>query len=207
MDSARWTALWHRLAAQGDGLAVYTRLAEAYAEPTRAYHTSEHIEDCLTLLDASRTLARRVDEVEVAIWFHDAVYVATRTDNEKRSAELARASLRDAQVTSDIAERIGGLVLETRHETTPHEADAALLCDIDLSILGRSPAMFDRFERQIRQEYAMVPEPIYRTRRSDVLRKFLSRTAVYQTAWFRRHYEDRARANLERLLTKLEAET
>ena len=207
MDSARWTALWHRLAAQGEGLAVFTRLAAAYAEPTRAYHTSEHIEDCLTLLDASRTLARHVDEVEAAIWFHDAVYVATRTDNEERSAELARASLRDAQVASEIAERISGLVLETRHETAPHEADAALLCDIDLSILGRSPERFDRFERQIRQEYAMVPGPIYRTRRSDVLRKFLSRPAIYQTAWFRRHYEDRARANLERLLTRLGAET
>ena len=106
---------------------MFTRLAAAYAEPTRAYHTAEHIEDCLTLLDASRTLARHADEVEAAIWFHDAVYVAARTDNEERSAELARASLRGAQVASEIAERIRGLVLKTRHGTTLHEADAALL--------------------------------------------------------------------------------
>jgi predicted metal-dependent HD superfamily phosphohydrolase len=98
-------------------------------------------------------------------------------------------------------------VLETRHETTPHEADAALLCDIDLSILGRSPEVFDLFERQIRREYAMVPEPMYRTRRSEVLRRFLSRPTIYRTAWFRRRYETRARANLERSLTQLSAET
>jgi predicted metal-dependent HD superfamily phosphohydrolase len=97
-------------------------------------------------------------------------------------------------------------VLETRHGTTPHEADAALLCDIDLSILGRSPKVFDQFERQIRQEYAVVPEPIYRTGRSDILRRFLSRPTIYQTAWFRQRYENRARANLERLLTTLETE-
>lgn len=206
MDLARWTALWHRLGAQGDGLPVFTRLAAAYADPTRAYHTAEHIEDCLTLLDASRTLAGHADEVEAAIWFHDAVYAAARTDNEERSAELARASLRDAQVASEIVERIRGLVLATRHGTTPHGSDAALLCDIDLSILGRSPEVFDLFERQIRQEYAMVPEPIYRSRRSDILRRFLSRPIIYQTAWFRQRYEDRARANLERLLTKLAAD-
>ena len=207
MDLARWIALWHRLGAQGDGLPVFTRLATAYADPTRAYHTAEHIEDCLTLLDASRTLAGNADEVEAAIWFHDAVYVAARTDNEERSAELARASLRDAQVASEIVERIRGLVLETGHGTTPHGPDAALLCDIDLSILGRSPEVFDLFERQIRQEYAMVPEPIYRSRRSDILRRFLSRPSIYQTAWFRQRFEDRARANLERLLTELAGET
>jgi predicted metal-dependent HD superfamily phosphohydrolase len=207
LDPARWTALWHRLGAQGDGLAVFTRLVAAYAEPTRFYHTAQHIEDCLSLLDATRNLAEVAHEVEAAIWYHDAVYVPARTDNEERSAELAHASLRDAQVPSEIVERIKRLVLETRHETTPHEADAALLCDIDLSILGRSPEVFDLFERQIRREYAGVPEPIYRTRRSEVLRRFLSRPVIYQTAWFRRRYESRARANLERLLTKLRAET
>jgi len=207
LDLARWTALWHRLGAQGEGSAVFTRLAAAYAEPTRFYHTAQHIEDCLTLLDATRTLAELADEVEAAVWYHDAVYVAARTDNEERSAELARASLREAQVAPEIAERIKRLVLETRHENPPHEADAALLCDIDLSILGRSPEVFDLFERQIRREYAMVPEPTYRTRRSEVLRKFLSRPTIYQTAWFRQRYESRARANLERSLTKLSAET
>jgi len=207
LDLARWTALWHRLGGQGEGSAVFTRLAAAYAEPTRFYHTAQHIEDCLTLLDATRTLAELADEVEAAVWYHDAVYVAARTDNEERSAELARASLREAQVAPEIAERIKRLVLETRHEKPPHEADAALLCDIDLSILGRSPEVFDLFERQIRREYAMVPEPTYRTRRSEVLRKFLSRPTIYQTAWFRQRYESRARANLERSLTKLSAET
>ena len=182
---------------------MFTRLAAAYAEPTRAYHTAEHIEDCLTLLDASRTLARHADEVEAAIWFHDAVYVAARMDNEERSSELARAALRDAQVASEIAERIRGLVLETRHGATPHEADAALLCDIDLSILGRSPEAFDVFERQVRQEYAMVPEPMYRRGRSEILGGLLNRASIYQTAWFRQRYENRARENLERVLTML----
>jgi predicted metal-dependent HD superfamily phosphohydrolase len=204
LELRRWIALWHRLGARGDGGSVFDRLVAAYAEPTRAYHTAEHIEDCLTLLDASRALALRPHEVEAAIWFHDAVYVAANTDNEARSAEVARASLRD--VAHDVAERISSLVLETRHVTPPDQPDAALLCDIDLAVLGRPPEAFDLFERRIRQEYASVPEPIYRKGRSEILRRFLQRGSIFQTDWFRRRYENPARANLERALTKLEVE-
>ena len=49
----------------------------------------------------------------------------------------------------------------------------------------------------------MVPEPIYRKGRSEILRGFLNRASIYQTAWFRQRYEDRARENLERVLTTL----
>jgi predicted metal-dependent HD superfamily phosphohydrolase len=180
---------------------MFTRLAAAYAEPARAYHNAEHIRDCLALLDAAAGVAERPDEVEAAIWFHDSVYVAARTDNEERSAELARATLREAKVASEVAERIAALILETRHRTTPHEPDAALLCDIDLSILGRSPEAFDLFEHQIRQEYAWVPELKYRSVRAEILQGFLDRAAIFQTAWFRQRYEHAARVNLERLLT------
>lgn len=204
MDKERWTALWRRLGARGDGLAVFTRLAAAYAEPTRAYHTAEHIENCLTLLDGSRALARHADEVEAAVWFHDAVYVSTRSDNEERSAELARDSLRHAGVASAAAGRIATMVLATRHQAAPDEPDAALLCDIDLSILGGSPEVFDGFERRIRQEYSWVPEAAYRRTRSTILRAFLERRRIYQTDWFRQRYEAQARANLERLLRDLD---
>jgi predicted metal-dependent HD superfamily phosphohydrolase len=203
LDLGRWTALWRRLGAQRDGRSVFDRLVAAYAEPTRAYHTAEHIGDCLTLLDANRVPVPHPDEVEVAIWFHDAVYVAGNTDNEARSAELAGASLGEAGVAPDVVERISGLVLETRHVTIPEQPDAALLCDIDLAILGRQPEAFDLFERRIRQEYAVVPEPIYRRGRSEILRGFLHRASIFQTDWFRQRYEVTARANLKRVLATL----
>jgi predicted metal-dependent HD superfamily phosphohydrolase len=203
LDLARWTALWHRLGAQGDGGAVFTEIAAAYDEPARAYHTAEHIADCLAQFDLSRHLARQADVVEAAIWFHDLVYVPGRPDNEELSAARARTMLRAALVPSEVAGRINALVLETHHATTAHEADGALLCDIDLSILGRSPEAFARFERQIRQEYAGVPESMYRRGRSHILRTFLARASIYQTDWFRQRFERRARSNLEQLLTTL----
>lgn len=196
-------ALWPRLGAQGSGLSIFAHLAAAYAEPARAYHTAEHISDCLSQLDLSRDLARRPDEVEVALWFHDAVYLPGGSDNEDRSARLAQTALMACGVPLEVSRRVAELVLATRHLTIPRDSDAQLLCDIDLSILGREPDVFDEFERRIRREYAWVPEPIYRSSRSEVLRGFLRRRSIYQTEYFRERYELPASANLERALTEL----
>ena len=205
LDIGRWTALWTSLGAHGDGLTVFTRLAAAYGDAARAYHTAAHIQDCLVQLDLSRTTARRPEEVEAALWFHDAVYQPDRSDNEDRSAEIARSTLQEAGVSSKEVERVAELILATRHTVIPSDPDAALLCDIDLSILGRSPVVFNRYERQIRREYAWVPDFKYRSTRSEILQRFLQRRSIYQTSLFRSRYEVPARANLMRLLKKLGA--
>jgi predicted metal-dependent HD superfamily phosphohydrolase len=196
LDQKRWTALWTRLGAQGSGLSIFAHLTSAYAEPGRAYHTADHIRDCLTQLDGSRDLAQRPDEVEAALWFHDAVYVPGGPDNEDRSARLAQTGLLACGVSMEVARRVGELVLATRHLTIPREPDAQLVCDIDLSILGREPEVFDEFERRIRREYDWVPEPVYRGTRSEILNGFLRRRSIYQTEQFRERYEASARANL-----------
>jgi predicted metal-dependent HD superfamily phosphohydrolase len=200
LDQERWADLWSRLGAQGNGFSIFNHLATAYAEPARAYHTADHIRDCLNQLDLNRDAARRPDEVEAAIWFHDAVYVPAASDNEDRSARLAQTALLACAVPLEVSRRVAELVLATRHLTLAREPDGQLLCDIDLSILGREPEVFDEFERRIRQEYAWVPEPLYRSTRGEVLSGFLRRRWIYQTEQFRNRYEASARANLERTL-------
>lgn len=203
LDRDRWLGLWNRLGAQEDGFAIFTGLEAAYAEPARVYHTAEHISDCLAQLDLSRHLAQRPDEVEAAIWFHDAVYRPGAPDNEDCSARLARTILADAGAPVEIAHRIAELVLATQHLVIPGEPDAVLVCDIDLSILGRTHKMFDEFERRIRQEYAWVPETVYRSARSEILTGFLRRRSIFQTDDFRGRYEATARSNLARILKDL----
>jgi predicted metal-dependent HD superfamily phosphohydrolase len=203
LDQQRWVELWSRLGAQGSGASIFAQLAAGYAEPGRAYHTAEHIRDCLAELDLSRDLAQYPDQVEAALWFHDAVYRPGASDNEDQSAELARTALSMGAVPHEVADRTAALVLATRHAGVPNSPDEQLICDIDLSILGREPGIFDAFERQIRREYAWVPEPMYRRERSAVLSGFLRRRSIYQTNQFRHRYEALARANLERLIEKL----
>lgn len=199
----RWTELWRRIGAQGDPDAVYARLQELYSEPHRAYHTMEHISYCLGEFDRARYIPQYPDEVEMAIWFHDAIYNTRSSDNEKKSAQLAQSILSHAQVPSAFRHRIYDLVLATRHTEIPEGVDAQVLIDVDLSILGRPQEEFDEYERKVREEYSWVPEDRFREGRASILRRFLERPYIYLTDFFRQRYEDQARKNLERSLKNL----
>lgn len=178
-------------------------LLARYAEPHRAYHTRQHLRECFEHLEDARALARALPEIQIALWFHDAIYDPRAQDNEERSAEWASGALLEADVPPAVASRVRALVLATRHAAIPEHADAQLLVDVDLAILGAVPARFSEYEQQIRVEYAWVPDDAFRRARAGVLRGFLSRPHVFGTASFRERLEAPARANLERSLAAL----
>jgi predicted metal-dependent HD superfamily phosphohydrolase len=170
---------------------LLAELRARYAEPQRHYHTLAHIEHCLEEFDPRQ--AADPEAVELALWFHDAVYDPRRPDNEEKSAAWLLEVLPEAR-------RAAALILVTKHHraSTP---DEALLVDVDLAILGQPEPRFDLYERQIRAEYAWVPEDVFRRKRGEILRGFLGRPSIYQTDTFRAKYEAQARRNLERSLT------
>jgi len=200
-----WLRLWRELGAEAVPNGLYNQLVAAYSESHRHYHTLQHLRACLAHLDAAATLAQHPAEVELALWFHDAVYDPRRADNEERSAEWAWRSILGAGCGEDVAQRVQRLVLATRGHAASDDPDTRLLLDIDLAILGTAPARFDDYEAQIRAEYAHVPEPQFRLRRSEVLAAFLARPRIYLTAAFHDALEHRARDNLRRSLEALEA--
>ena len=155
------------------------------------------------MLDRVRGEAERPGEVELALWFHDGIYDTRRHDNEQRSAEWARSVATDAGLDASVAERVAALIMATRHDATPVGADACVLVDVDLSILGAEPLRFDEYERQVREEYRWVPAPMFRRERRKILRRLLARPALFNTARMRESHERRARANLERSLARL----
>jgi predicted metal-dependent HD superfamily phosphohydrolase len=172
----------------------YRRVRRAWSSMGRHYHTLEHLEACLRELDTARDLAVRAAEVELALWFHDAVYRGWRHDNEARSASLAAEVLRAAPV--ETVERIRQMVLDTRHRDEELAGDTALVADIDLAILGQPPAVYAAFARAIRREYWWVPRARYGAARAAVLRRFLGRSSIYQHDRFYERYEPQARANI-----------
>jgi len=199
----RWSRFWGRLEADGNPEPVYRLLSDLYAEPQRAYHTLRHLTHCLDELEDARHLAEHPNDVEMALWFHDAIYDPKSKDNEQKSAELAQRIAQEARLPEAFGTRVAALILATRHHGLPEGADARLLVDIDLAILGRPRGEFDDYEANIRKEYLFVPWPEYRPARSAVLRSFLDRTAIYGTEFFQNKYESRAKANLERSLENL----
>lgn len=201
-----WHRMWAALGAQAASGGLLNQLVRAYGEPQRHYHTLQHLRECLAHFDAARSLARHPEQVELALWFHDAVYDPRRHDNEELSAAWASDSVRAAGCDAALAQRVADLVLTTaKHEAAAQDSDAQLLLDVDLAILGASPARFDESGRQVRAEYAHVPEPAFRAGRSRVLAGFLARPRIYLTAPFHDALEQRARANIARALAALQA--
>jgi len=203
ISQSRWLALWSRLGGRSPAATYFTTLVVLYTEPHRAYHTLEHIEDCLTLFDQVKAQAHRPDEVELALWLHDVIYDPQASDNEEKSAQWASECMKQTGISDPILDRVAGLILATRHRTAPDDPDAQLLVDIDLSILGRSPALFAAYEAQIQAEYQWMPETAYRQGRRQILEAFLKRDSIYQTPFFKARYEAPARANLERSIAAL----
>ena len=199
-----WCDLWKRIGAGGDPEPTLRLLTEHYGEAHRAYHTLAHIQACLRVFEEARHLAEQPDEVEFALWFHDAIYDTTASNNEVKSANLADQALQSAGVTGSVRRRVMNLILATRHPSKPLAMDEQIMVDVDLSILGEPAATFDAYDTAIRREYAWVPEEEYRRGRAALLRSFLGQDRIFHTTFFRARLENEARCNLVRALARIE---
>jgi predicted metal-dependent HD superfamily phosphohydrolase len=190
-------------------------LAAAYAEPHRAYHTAAHIAEVLRWYDHVADTAgwRDPAAVYLAVLFHDAVYDPSATDNEARSAELARrlagaAGLAPAAVEPAALDRAAELILLTaRHGALDPAAvaadpDAAHFLDCDTAILGAPPAEFDAYDAAIAAEYARVPADAFRAGRGAFLARLLARPRIFLSELFHARLDAAARANLTRALAR-----
>ena len=200
---ARWRSTWTGLGVTPPADEVYSGLIARYEEPHRRYHTVQHLDECFARLDEASVPVAHPYEVELALWFHDAVYDTRRPDNEAQSAALARSEGARAGLPEAVLARLDGLIFATRHDASPVTPDATLLVDVDLAILGAPVDRFDEYERQVQAEYAWVPEPIFRRKRREILEGFLSRPHLFGTEVFRARFEDAARPNLSRSIRAL----
>jgi predicted metal-dependent HD superfamily phosphohydrolase len=199
----QWREMWTALGAAAPDEALFRELTARYSEPHRKYHTMQHLRECFDRLQELRALARKPEEIELALWFHDAIYDTRRRDNEEKSADWARSAVLKAGVAAAAGDRVYELVMATRHNAAPSGIDAQVLVDVDLSILGAGPDRFDEYERQVRQEYSWVPGLLFRRERRKVLEDFLGRRTIFQTREFIAAYEMQARENLRRSIEKL----
>jgi predicted metal-dependent HD superfamily phosphohydrolase len=185
---------------------THVDLLACYSEPQRAYHGLQHLAECLDLLDAAaavQDIPHRA-EIELALWFHDAVYDPKGADNEARSATLAMGAMTSWELSAGSCRRVAAMILATADHETCDEPATQWLLDIDLAILGQDSARFAQYEAQIRQEYGWVPEAVYRQKRAEILRGFLTQPRLYQTDWLHDLYDAAARRNLAALVATLE---
>ncbi|MEV0385111.1 metal-dependent phosphohydrolase [Nonomuraea sp. NPDC050643] len=195
---------WAELAGDSPAsLAVRAELVARWSEPHRRYHTPAHLSAVLAAVDRLAAEAGDATAVRLAAWFHDAVYDGRPGWDEERSAQLAQSALARCGVPASRVAEVARLVrLTAAHDTLrPGDRDGAVLCDADLAVLG-SPG-YDDYAARIRQEYAHVPDELFRTGRAQVLRRLLATAPLYRTRQARELWEQPARANMTAELAAL----
>ncbi|WP_345621583.1 hypothetical protein [Streptomyces ziwulingensis] len=172
-------------------------LLRRWREPHRRYHTVAHLTAVLDHVDLLQEHAADPDVVRLAAWFHDAVYLPDRSENEERSARLAERALPEAGVTAERTAEVARLVrLTTGHHPAAGDRDGEVLCDADLAVLASPPAAYAAYTLAVREEYHFVPGDAFRAGRAAILRELLGLPGLFRTPYGRREWEATARRNL-----------
>ena len=193
-------------------------LLQAWEQPHRAYHHSGHLSQMLSDLDrlyAHRTQGSTPLALVLAAWFHDAVYEGAPGEDERRSEQLAGASLEPLVVAGLLSEEELQLVRLLVRATAAHEfpesadlpagyepVDIQLFLDADMAILAAEPARYRRYLRGVRSEYSHFDDEAFRTGRTTFLRSILERERIFLSERARELWEEPARANLRAELTE-----
>jgi predicted metal-dependent HD superfamily phosphohydrolase len=197
--TGKWNALLPGAAALG------VELLDRYQHVGRRYHDARHLVEVLGHIDELGAVASDPRAVQLAAWFHDAVYDASRTDNEEASARFAEDALPAYEVAPQTVAEVARLVrLTVAHDPDEDDADGAVLCDADLAILAADALRYAEYVQDVRAEYHRVSEQNFRKRRSEVLRSLLQRPTLFCTAEGILRWEARARRNVERELRRLD---
>ncbi|MDO7887005.1 HD domain-containing protein [Hymenobacter cheonanensis] len=174
------------------------RVMDAYSAPQRHYHTLQHLHNLLDKVADFPLQDAAV--VELAIWYHDVVYNALGSDNEAKSAEWALAFLQQTTLEPARQARVADFIRRSQDHTQPQppgDADLLLFLDADLSILGAPEAAYWDYARQVRREYQLVPDLLYRPGRRKVLARLLDAPVLYHTPALRAELDAPARRNLQ----------
>jgi predicted metal-dependent HD superfamily phosphohydrolase len=169
---------------------TFEAICSHFAEPGRFYHTLDHVMDVLSKVESLAPHAKNLNAVKLAAWLHDVIYDSKTSDSEEKSAQYAERLCRELAIPES---PLVAAVIRTTKTHVAEDADAKVLIDADLAILGASEPVYRDYAGKIRQEYIWVPEPQYRQGRRRVLERFLSRPKIYH---FLGQLEEPARRNM-----------
>jgi predicted metal-dependent HD superfamily phosphohydrolase len=180
-------------------------LKNLYLFPKREYHTWRHVMDCLEELENTNIpgLLEYRDIIALSIFYHDCIYCPMGSNNERLSAERAFIDLMGLGLGESYAKKIHDHIILTTHKKPCDFLSGQILMDIDMSILGKSIAVFKCYEYQIKEEYRFVLASTYKKERVKFLNSLLKKNRIYQTKYFQDKYEETARDNIKNLVNEL----
>lgn len=198
--SGRFEAVWQRNLVNTKASAdIVATLMQLYGESARHYHTLDHIEFCLSVFDQVSSLAKNSDALELAIWFHDAIYNFPIKDNERLSAEFFM-EVSECCLPNDVRDKVFKMVMVTVHDFAPSDHDEQMMVDIDLSSFGRPWEQFAEDGDNVRRELVYLDDAEFYPRQMNFMSGLVGRKNFYNLEWFQEKYEAQARSNVARYL-------
>ena len=200
----QWKSLGPAFDTPGGG-SVLEALEKRYSARNRHYHNLNHLESMFHLYDRHRETLQAPEVVAHSIFWHDTIYKVSRKDNELQSAKLSAQILPGMGVAAAVISQVEVFIEATKSHllSANSHPDLAWLLDFDLAILGAEWGDYEIYTKQIRKEYRIYPDLLYRPGRLKVLAHFLKREHLFHTETFRQKYESRARMNLAREMDTL----
>ncbi|WP_430868390.1 HD domain-containing protein [Demequina aurantiaca] len=199
-------------AATGAGSAASTasieragrRLLARWEEPRRHFHNVRHLIDLLQHVDELQQETHNPHVVRLAAWYHGAIFSSDEADayahrggeDEDASAEYARLELASLDMPATAIDAVATMVKAlSRHTRNPVSSDCAVLCDADLAVLASDPQRYKDYVRDVREEYAYIPEREFLVARKAIVKKLLAREQLYVSP-LGATWEQSARQNL-----------
>lgn len=175
---------------------LWKEIEEKYSHPKRHYHNLTHLSNMFNQLEQCESMIHDWDCVVFALFYHDYIYKSTAKDNEEQSAEEAKRKLSSLGFANSKISLVHELIIATKTHQQHQNPDINLFTDADLSILGSSRDEYDQYTKQVRQEYSIYPDILYKPGRRKVLQHFLDMPFIYKSEFFRHRLETIARQNI-----------
>ena len=199
---------WNQLAqeySQDSSLigSLWEEIELAYTHKKRHYHNLNHI---AYMLNKAYEFHDEIEDMGIfsfSIFYHDIVYNTSKKDNEEKSAQLAKKRLEKLGLSDEQILKCEHQIIATKLHNEQSSSDTNYLVDIDLAILAEDWPIYLNYTLQIRKEYSIYPEFMYRKGRKKVLHHFLDMDRIFKTDTFFQAREQNARKNLEKELNSL----
>lgn len=182
---------------------LWEEIESNYSHKKRHYHNLQHLHYMMEKLQVYKDHLENVGTIIFSIFYHDIVYNPKKQNNEEKSAEVAHDRLVQLGVPANQVEQCVQQILATKSHQQNEEKDTNFLLDFDLAILGDSPANYQEYASNIRKEYSIYPDFLYKRGRKKIVKHFLEMPEIFKTAEFVAAYEKQARINLVNELESL----
>jgi len=175
----------------------WTEIEKNYSRKSRHYHNLQHLETLFEEIEHVKDKIKNFNTISFSIFYHDVIYDATSKLNEEKSADVAKERLEILGLNNEDLQQVYEQILATKSHQKSENEDANFLLDADLSVLGKTSEVYSEYTKQIRKEYSIYPDFLYKPGRKKVLQHFLELESIFKTEFFRNKYEIQARENIE----------